>query len=80
MDIQSGLDVALIARQAQYAERSAELRAARQREEAQRSAVKYGAAVSQNDDTQGAQHVYPAATSDAPQARDDPQHLIDIVV
>ena len=80
MDIRSGLDVTLMHRQAEHAERAAEQRDARQREHTQSPPVKFGDAVTHKDKTPDFVQLDPAATADPTSQKNTPQHLLDLIV
>lgn len=79
MDIAPGLDVALMRRAAEHAERSADLRAQRQREEVRRPAVEFGGALSHLNEDEEVREVDASATSDRTREKEDPPHLVDVV-
>lgn len=77
MDV--SLDAVILRRLAENAERSAEERALRRREEVARAAVDHGEAASQKEDKQEPLFIEPAAIFDKLREK-DVGHLIDIVV
>ena len=64
MDLRTGLDAALLRRQAEHAERAAEAREARQREETRKPAVEFGGALSHLNEVEDAESVDPVAIAD----------------
>lgn len=81
MDIAAGLDGALLRRQQAHAEHAAEARAERHRDDAKKPAVDYGAAASKaKEDNDEPKQADPVATYDRTREREDPPHLVDVLV
>lgn len=79
MVVSAGLDTVLSRRATEHAERAAEARAERHRENTERAAVEHGEAVSQREERQDVEPVDPAAVFD--KLRDqDMGRLLDIAV
>jgi hypothetical protein len=79
MEMSNSLDAVLSRRMVESAERAAEARAQRRREDAARAPVKHGEAVSQKDEDRAPSSIEPAATYDKMREK-DVGHLIDLIV
>lgn len=79
MDVSASLDAVLSRRSAQNAERAAQAREERQREDAARAAVDHGEATSQKDEPAEPLLIEPAAVFDKLREK-DVGHLIDLLV